>query len=250
MVYQRIFRSVMLLCFGGVAFAACGTSDTQTPQQKYCTAKCNCNKCTPNESATCLDDLVNLQDEATSADCKDPYETYLTCLNADGECTDGNFDESPCFNEETDMKACIKPPPACTTINDGICNEPQPKGDGTCASGTDEKDCMPPACLTTNDGVCDEPEGTGTCPDGSDIVDCPCTKCLPYAFDQTMGTLCEMSNTVFTALYDCACNSATCLASCGDIGDICDTGIMSSSCLSCLSSSLCMTQYNACSNDP
>lgn len=245
MVYQRIFRSVMLLCFAGVAFAACGPSEPPTPQQKFCTAKCNCNKCTPSESATCLDDIINLEDEARGADCKDSYDALLTCLNADGECTDGNFDESPCFNEEVDLKSCITPPPACTTIEDGTCNEPQPKGDGTCATGTDEKDCLPPACPTTNDGVCDEPLA---CPPGTDTLDCPCTKCLDHALDQTMGTLCEASTTVYSALRACACDNATCLASCGEFGDICDSGVLSTPCYNCLTS-LCLTQYNACSDD-
>jgi hypothetical protein len=248
MVYQRMFRSVMLLCLSGLAFAACSSDTPQTPQQKYCTAKCNCNKCTPNESSTCLDDIVNLGTEARAASCKDAYDTLLTCLNADGVCTDGLYDDSACFNEDTDLRTCINPPPACKTIDNGICNEPPPKGDGTCATGTDVKDCMAPACPTTNNGVCDEPQGTGTCAAGTDTLDCPCTKCLSYTFDQTVGTLCTASNTVFTALLSCACDNAKCLASCGDISDVCGGGKLSNNCYTCLTS-LCVTEYNACMAD-
>lgn len=253
MVYQRLIRSVMLLSIAGLTFAACGSNEPQTPQQKYCTAKCNCNKCTPSESATCLDDIINLADEAKGADCKDPYETYLTCLNEDGACTDGDFDESSCYNEETDLRTCIKPPPACMTVGDGICNEPAPKGDGTCATGTDTMDCMapPPVCVTAGDGVCDEPPpaGNGTCAAGSDTLDCAgmCKKCFTYALDQTTGTLCDTSTSLFSALYECAC-SATCSASCGGLGDICDNGQLSSSCYNCVSSQ-CATSYNACVQD-
>jgi len=231
-----------------VTFAACGSDQPQTPQQKYCTAKCNCNNCTSSESAKCLDDIINLGTEARGADCKDPYDAYLTCLNGDGVCTDGDFDESACFNEETDLNSCIKPPPACATVKNGICNEPPPKGDGTCATGTDTEDCKAPTCPTAGDGVCDEPQGTGKCAQGTDPIDCPCTKCFAYALDQSKGSLCMMSNMLFTAFYQCACDTTKCLSSCGNIGDICDGGQLSSTCTTCLSS-LCTMQYSACVQD-
>jgi len=248
MVYQRIFQSVTMLFLAGTTFAACGSDEPQTPQTKYCTAKCNCNKCTPNESATCLDDITNLSTEAGGANCKDAYDAYLTCLNADGVCSDGDFDESACFNEETDLKTCINPPPACATVNNGICNEPAPAGDGTCATGTDTKDCMMVAmCPTAGDGICDEPQAGGSCPAGSDPIDCPCTKCATYAGNGQMGTLCAASNSLFMNLYECACGSS-CINSCGDIGDICDGGSLSGTCYTCLTAS-CNAQYMACSMD-
>lgn len=249
MVHQRILRSVTLLFIAGLTFAACGPSEPQTPQEKYCAAKCSCNKCTPTETATCSDDIINLAEEAKAADCGDPYDTLLSCLNMDGACVDGAFDESPCFNEETDLKSCINPPPACTTVDDGVCNEPT-IGDGTCATGTDAKDCMPPACPTAGDGICDEPEAGGPCPDGSDPLDCPCATCFNFAADQSMKTLCEPSVPLFDAMRACACDNAKCLSSCGDFGDICDSGVgvLSSACYSCLSS-LCTTETNACAAD-
>jgi hypothetical protein len=244
MVHQRMIRSVAWLFFAGMTFAACGNSEPQTPQEKYCTAKCNCNKCTPTESATCRDDLINLEEEASAADCADPYGTLLSCLNIDGVCLDGAFDESPCFNEETDLKSCIKPPPACATVEDGVCNEPT-GGDGTCAAGTDTKDCMIPPCATAGDGFCDEPEGSGLCDEGTDPLDCPCAKCYTYAQDQTMNTLCEASSAIYTTFRTCACDNAKCLASCGNVGDLCDNGVISTSCYNCLSS-FCVMETNDC----
>lgn len=244
MVYQRMFQGLALLFLAGSTFAACGSDEPQTPQEKYCTAKCNCNKCTPTESGTCRDDIVNLADESRGANCQDPYDSYLTCLNTDGVCTDGDFDESACFNEETDLRSCINPPPTCMTVNDGICNEPAPAGDGTCATGSDSKDCMPkPMCPTANDGVCDEPVN---CPKGSDTLDCPCNKCFTHALDQSTGTICDASNSLYTAFYTCACGS--CVGSCGGVGDICDAGPLSSACATCMSS-LCTMPYNACVQD-
>lgn len=250
MIHKRLFHGMVLLFLSGFTFAACET-ETLTPQQKFCTAQCECNKCTDSESATCLDDMINLEDKAQSADCRDPYETYLTCLNAEGACTDGLFDTSVCYNEEVDLNTCIKPPPACATVDNGICNEPAPAGDGTCAKGTDAKDCMVPTCPTAGDGFCDEPEGSGFCAEGTDPLDCPaepCAPCLDYAYDQSSGTLCESSNTTFAALYECACG-VDCSASCGDVGDICDFGQLSGTCYTCVSS-LCPTAYDACVNDP
>lgn len=247
MVYQRMFQSVISLLIAGLTFAACSSPAPETPQLKYCTAKCDCEKCVGEEKSKCNDDIVNLGEEASQAKCKDNYDAYLTCLNTDGVCADGAFDDSACFNEETDLHTCIKPPPVCMTVNNGICNEPPPLGDGTCATGTDTKDCMAPTCPTTNDGVCDEPQGTGTCPAGSDTIDCPCLKCFSYASNQSAGTLCAASNTVFSALYSCACG--TCSADCGNLGDICDSGSLSATCENCLSS-MCSTQFNSCLNDP
>jgi hypothetical protein len=248
MVHQRLIRSVTLLFVAGLTFVACGPSEPQTPQEKYCAAKCACNKCTPTESATCRDDMINLEEEAKAADCGDPYGTLLSCLNRDGVCTDGAFDESACFNEETDLKSCIKPPPVCATVDDGICNEPSPAGNGTCATGTDTKDCMIPACATANDGFCDEPEGSGFCADGTDPLDCPCTSCFTYASDPAMKTLCETSKPLYDPMRACACDNAKCLGSCGDLGDICDNGILSSACYTCLNT-VCPSETNACAAD-
>lgn len=248
MVHQRLLQSVTMLFIAGLTFAACGSSEPQTAQEKYCAAKCSCNKCTPTESATCSDDIINLEEEAKAADCGDPYGTLLSCLNRDGECTDGAFDESACFNEETDLKSCIKPPPACTTVDDGVCNEPSPAGNGTCATGTDTKDCMLPTCPTAGDGFCDEPQNGGSCPLGSDPLDCPCAKCITYSYDQTINTLCEPSKPIYDPLRACACDNAKCLSSCESVGDFCDFGVLSSTCFSCLST-LCVTEINACSAD-
>jgi hypothetical protein len=250
MIHKRMFQGVMLLLLSGVTFAACGPTPSSTPQERYCVAQCECNKCTDTENASCRDDILNLADKAASADCKDPYDTYVTCLNTEGACRDGLFDTSDCYNEEVDLNHCIKPPPACSTVDNGICNEPPPAGDGSCEAGTDTKDCMVPECPTANDGYCDEPENGGTCADGTDPLDCPeepCVACLNYAFDPSSGTLCDTSTTAFTALFDCACG-VDCSASCGGTGDICDYGPLSSSCYTCVSS-LCKTAYDMCAAD-
>ncbi len=248
MIHQRLAQGVMLLFLAGATFAACSSDPPSTPQGKYCDSLCTCNKCTDSELATCNDDMLNLEDEARGADCKSQYDTLLTCLNGDPTCVDGAYDTSICFNEETDLNVCIKPPPACSTVDNGICNEPAPAGNGTCATGTDKNDCMVAACPTANDGFCDEPEGSGLCPNGSDPLDCPaemCVRCFSFAIDTTK-TLCELSNTAFSAFYECACGA--CIDSCSNIGDLCDFGSVSQGCTSCVSA-LCPTQYDACIQD-
>lgn len=247
MVYQRIFQSVILLFATGLAFAACGAPEPETPQSKYCNVKCACNKCTTTEKNTCTDDILNLDVEADGAQCGQRYDVYLSCVNANGTCSDGVFDESACYNEDVDLRMCIHPLTPCPTVDNGVCNEPPPAGDDTCVTGSDTKDCMPaPACATANDGTCDEPEGTNKCPEGTDPVDCPCARCNSYLLDQSGNTLCETSKSLFTTLYDCAC--ATCVSVCGNVGDICDGGTFSMPCYDCVVMS-CTTQHNACVQD-
>ena len=208
MLNKLIAQSFGIFFFAGFAFAACGEDAPSTPQAQYCAQVCDCNKCSDSERASCLDDALNFQDDAKNRDCGDSYQEYITCVTKDGSCEDGAYDESACFNEETDVKNCINPPPACESNNDGICDEPAPAGNGKCAKGSDKTDCAVKPCLTTNDGVCDEPKGTNTCELGSDPVDCAPEPC-PYVnngeCDEPGGTgLCETgSDTV-----DCFCATA------------------------------------------
>ncbi|HVK67701.1 MAG TPA: latent transforming growth factor beta-binding protein [Polyangium sp.] len=177
MTHERMAKGLTLLFFAAATlFAACsGEAEPETPEQKYCNQLCDCNKCTEVELGSCLDDKINQKDEAGDADCKDEYSTYLTCLTGDAACSDGDYDESVCFAEESDLDSCLRPaPPACNLANNGICNEPPPKGDGLCAAGSDVNDCKVPVCPTAGDGICDEPDpkGNGTCAAGSDPIDC------------------------------------------------------------------------------
>lgn len=184
MLNKLMTRTFGIAFFAGFAFAACGEEAPSTPQAQYCAQVCDCNKCSDAERASCIDDAVGLLDDAKNRDCRDSYDTYFTCVTKDAACEDGAYDDSACFNEETDLKNCINPPPACASNNDGICDEPAPAGNGKCAKGADKTDCAVKPCPTTNDGVCDEPKGTNTCDLGSDPVDCAPVPC-PYANDGT-----------------------------------------------------------------
>ena len=248
-VYQRMFQSVMVLFTAGWAFAACGAPEPQTPQSQYCTTKCACNKCTTTEKGTCTDDIANLEVEADGAQCGERYDVYLSCLNANGTCTEGDFDESACYNEEVDLNTCIDPPTPCPTVDNGVCNEPPPAGDDTCVSGTDTNDCMaPPTCATVNDGTCDEPEGTNKCPEGTDPTDCMCARCGTYVANQAGNMLCPTSNMLFNALYECACDINKCLMICGLAGQSCGGGPIAAECSTCITSS-CLAEQNACVQD-
>jgi len=208
MLNKLVSRSVGIVFLAGIAFAACGEETASTPQAQYCTQVCDCNKCSDSERASCVDDANNLQDDAKNRDCREAYDTYFTCITKDATCEDGLYDDSACFNEETDLNDCINPPPACATTNDGVCDEPPPAGNDKCAKGSDKTDCAIKPCPTVNDGVCDEPKGTNTCDLGSDPVDCAPAPC-PYInngqCDEPGGTaFCEEgSDTV-----DCYCATA------------------------------------------
>ncbi|MDI1483157.1 hypothetical protein [Polyangium sp. y55x31] len=229
-------------------FAACSGEDPQTPEEKYCNQRCDCNKCTDEERASCLDDKVNEKDEAADADCKDEYSTYLTCLTNDAACSDGDYDESVCFAEESDLGSCLNPAPTCNLVNNGVCNEPAPKGDGLCASGSDTADCAIPTCPSAGDGFCDEPEGSGLCAEGSDPLDCPaqtCQACYDYALSPTSGPVCDASLSLFSAYYECGC-SGTC-------ADVCQVTLCSgfsveATCDDCIAE-FCASAHTACHAD-
>ncbi len=208
MLNKLIARSFGIVFFAGFAFAACGTDAPSTPEAQHCTQVCDCNKCSDSERASCLENALSLFDDAKNRDCREPYDTYLTCVTKDSVCEDGLYDESACFNEETDLNSCISPPPMCGSTNDGICDEPAPAGNGKCAKGADKTDCAVKPCPTTNNGQCDEPKGTNTCDLGSDTVDCapaPCPFVNNGQCDEPGGTgMCEAgSDTV-----DCFCATA------------------------------------------
>ncbi|WP_272426733.1 hypothetical protein [Polyangium jinanense] len=274
-------KGLILLFFAAATlFAACGGEDPETAEDKYCNQRCDCNKCTEDELASCRDDKINQKDEAGDADCKDEYSTYLTCLTNDAACSDGDYDESVCFAEESDLDSCLNPAPTCNLANNGVCNEPAPKGDGLCAAGSDTKDCAIPTCPSAGDGYCDEPEGSGLCAEGSDPIDCgvptcpsagdgycdepegtglcaegsdpidcsaqTCQACYNYVLDPSAGSLCETSTSTYITFLDCACVS--CADACATGVDVCDAYPISSTCLSC-AQELCSSTLNTCISD-
>lgn len=211
---KMIQGATLAIFFSAMTFAACGGTDTQlSPTGKYCDRRCACEKCTPAELASCNDDKSNEASEAAAAGCKSEFNEYLTCVVNDAECTDGLYDDSACFNEETDVRNCINPPPPCASKNDGICDEPAPKGNGKCPTGSDSADCGGGACASTNDGICDEPQGTGKCPAGTDVLDCmggPCATTNNGICDEPGGTGKCLAG---TDTVDCPCdykNDGTC----------------------------------------
>ncbi len=249
MVYQRIFQSMMVLLAVGLTLSACGSDKTPTPQSEYCDVKCACDSCTPTQKSMCTDDLLNLANVADQKNCGGKYDLYFKCLQDDTSCADGAYDDSACENEKTELNNCIKPPLPCLTVGNGVCNEPEPAGDGTCDPGTDVVDCMPPpTCPTANNGTCDEPEGTNTCPEGSDPIDCPCSKCSAFIMNQSGIMLCQASSMLFSNLYACACDNAKCLMDCQATGDFCGGGPFSTTCMNCVTTT-CMADYGSCQQD-
>jgi hypothetical protein len=266
--------ALFLLIAAPATFGACGGDEPNSdPKLRYCEQRCACNKCSEDEAGTCKDDIINLADEAKDKDCKSEFDTLVTCLVGDAACAEGDYDESVCSAEEKDLYGCLNPAPACKTIKNGVCNEPAPKGDGTCAAGTDTADCT--ACTTANngscdepggngtdlcaqgtdtvdckcpyteDGQCDEPEGSNNCVEGSDKIDCmasACTTCGDY-IETKSGTPCNVSAPKISTLIQCACNGS-CSSSCS----VCGGGGANAECSTCLND-FCDTEYTACLND-
>jgi len=243
MIHDRMAKGMtFLLLAAATTFAACSGDEPPTANEKYCNQLCDCNQCTEEERGTCLDDMINLEDEAGDKGCKEEFGTYRTCLTSDAECTDGDYDVSVCYVEETDLNSCLKPAPPCNLTNNGVCDEPE--GTGLCAEGSDVMDCSVPPCATAGDGTCDEPEGTGICAEGTDPLDCPaevCQTCYNYSVNPAGDPLCTASQTAFADFANCACT--TCIDFCTTT--LCDGFSVDSTCLDCMQTN-CSTETNAC----
>jgi hypothetical protein len=273
--------AICLLIAAPVTFGACGGDEPSAdPKIRYCEQRCACNKCSEQDLGTCKDDIINLEDDAKGGDCKDQFDSYVSCLVSDGECAEGDFDESFCAPEDKALNGCLNPVPACMKVMNGVCNEPAPKGDGTCAAGTDTADCMAPptcstpgnglcdelggngsglcalgsdaldcACAYTNDGYCDEPEGTNSCFEGYDPMDCmpqmACSTCAEYVTDPDVAPICPESASYFEAYDACVCKGA-CAQTCGS--NLCMQVAATSACTTCLMN-FCSTEYTTCAND-
>ena len=60
MTHERMARGLTLLFLAAATlFAACSADEPETPEEKYCSQRCDCNKCTEDERASCLDDKIN-----------------------------------------------------------------------------------------------------------------------------------------------------------------------------------------------
>lgn len=240
---------VALLIAATGTFAACSDDVPVTPESKHCQLQCNCEGCTESEQGTCIDDITNLKSDASDKQCSQEFDDYLTCMNVSATCSDTIYDTSFCFAEETVLNDCLKPkPPACTTVNDGVCDEPE--GTNTCAEGSDVMDCSP-ACPYVEDGVCNEPAplGDGLCAPETDTVDCGGTTCLTCA--EALNALpasnvCAASESLYSAFMTCACE--LCADPCALSQDLCTGSTPSAACLSCAQTN-CSTQIAACSND-
>lgn len=282
MTHERLAKGLTLLFLAAATmFTACGSEDPPSAEEKYCNLRCDCNGCSEAERATCVDDKINQKDEATDGNCDEEYSTLLTCLLGDAACTDGDYDESSCFTEETDLNSCLNPAPTCNLTNNGTCNEPPPKGDGLCAAGSDTMDCSVPTCPSAGDGYCDEPEGSGLCAEGSDPLDCPvetcsyagdgycdepegsglcaegtdpldcpaetCQACYDYALSPSLSTLCTSSESLYGSYFDCGCAvGSQCLVYCD--ATMCAGESVDSACDSCIAE-FCSTAYTNCHAD-
>ncbi|EYF05099.1 peptidase S1 and S6, chymotrypsin/Hap [Chondromyces apiculatus DSM 436] len=169
-----------------MAAAACAsgtTIDSGPREPTLCDLRCDCEGCTADEYDECAEDEALLQEAIDENECQDEFEAFFTCYTGAAVCEDETIEvPNSCVPELGELNQCVTPEPACSTLSDGICDEPE--GTGTCPEGSDAVDCATPTtCATTNNGVCDEPEGTATCSEGTDVADCTPTGTCNYTND-------------------------------------------------------------------
>lgn len=233
----------------GLAFAgACATGHELEPDkaslaQQACEAQCDCLACSDSQLDKCESDMDILVEAAEDKNCDQHLDAYLECIG-DAECQGTQLDTAECGQMAAVYNACMDSAPACSSVGDGTCDEPE--GTGTCPEGTDIADCVGNGvCPTQNNGVCDEPGvGNGTCPLLSDIADCTggtCSSTYDGTCDEPEGTgICPEGSDTYdcTATGDCTypgdgiCDEPEGTGICAEGTDPLDCG-GSGSCSSC-----------------
>src|SRR5262245_9260989 len=94
--------SVGLAALGVIAssglWGGCGVSAAS-----LCERVCECQGCSENERAECIDELEDAQRKADNEGCSDQYSALLSCFDSELECRDSEVDVDGCDPEEKSL---------------------------------------------------------------------------------------------------------------------------------------------------
>jgi hypothetical protein len=108
-----------ILGFGtGVFACGCGVS-----ADEICNIKCNCEGCSQIERDDCVSDVNAAVEKAEDLECSTQYAEWLSCVEQEAECRDGQtFAWDGCDIEEDALAECGGGS-ACTAAAKKLCNE-------------------------------------------------------------------------------------------------------------------------------
>lgn len=113
------FLAWLALGFGLFSFAG-GCSPSATD---ICDIKCNCEGCSDAEYDDCVADIEDTTKKAKDFGCSDQYADWLTCIDKEAECRNGDtFAWDGCEIEEDALSACGGGD-ACAAAAKKLCDE-------------------------------------------------------------------------------------------------------------------------------
>ncbi len=113
-----LLTSLVLGFGGGVVASGCGVTS-----EEICNVKCNCEGCTEAQHEDCISDVDATVEKAANLGCSDQYADWLSCVETEAECRNGEeFAWDGCEIEEDALTACSGEN-ACVQAADKICNE-------------------------------------------------------------------------------------------------------------------------------
>jgi hypothetical protein len=89
--------ALALAAFGSLPFVLPGCSGASVAN--LCDRVCECTGCSDLEYEDCIDDGEDLEKAAEEAGCNDAWEDYLSCIDEELECNDGDVKVDGCLSE-------------------------------------------------------------------------------------------------------------------------------------------------------
>jgi hypothetical protein len=89
------------LALGGAVGCGGGASS-------FCSNLCECEGCSEEEEADCIDDYEDAVKEAEDEGCGDQVDEYTACVDSEFECRDGDADIDGCNSEAEAVSKCLR----------------------------------------------------------------------------------------------------------------------------------------------
>lgn len=144
----RSFFPLHLVALGALlaVLPGCGTSLAD-----LCEEVCDCEGCSDAQLEECIDESEEIEEAAEELGCEDQLDDWVSCIDSELECRDGDADTDGCEQEEQAVARCGKGSPAGMSACDQLATLCGVSSGPTECSGLNE--CMANCVLAA--GSCD-----------------------------------------------------------------------------------------------
>lgn len=112
---MKLFTNAFLALFGITLAAGCGGASVDS----ICDRVCECEQCTDADRTQCVSSGEQFENQAVAAGCQDQYDEYLSCLDDNLVCTNGEAEASGCGAAVSALDSCVRPSMAASS-NGGL----------------------------------------------------------------------------------------------------------------------------------